>query len=132
MKRCSKADVPKSGGEAFRQWWDDRTNPHTMPSCEGMDWLADWHAANASAFRSHVHGPDANAQALEMIADTWRPLDAFLQCCRGYGMFIDGHAYTRDPRTSVVTLNVTIVPAKRTDVPAAVATEDAGPNNANN
>jgi hypothetical protein len=56
LKSFSSKGVPYHGGVAMSTGWDIKANPHEKQTCEHLDWIAQWHVANAECFRDHVHG----------------------------------------------------------------------------
>lgn len=66
LRRLPQADrdvngVPFDGADAFLSGWQLKGNPYAQNTPAYLDWLAQWHTANALAFRAHVDGKTLEA-----------------------------------------------------------------------
>lgn len=53
--------VPFDGADACLQGWHLKGNPYAPNTPAHLDWLAQWHTANALAFRAHVESKGIDA-----------------------------------------------------------------------
>lgn len=53
--------VPLDGADAFMSGWQPKANPYAQMTPAYLDWIAQWHTANALAFRAHVESKTYDA-----------------------------------------------------------------------